>query len=260
MSILRRLEKVLDERLRGIFASPQEGSREAIELYREALNQVTARATVGARGDRVLPFDRVRIELRAESPDRRAILEALFEPVQMLEDVRAGLLEERVSAPPGLSITVDYPADAATELRVFCERAAAAPKPVVAAMTPVKLVVLEGAAESPEIALQASTVNVGRTRDVVDSSGRPFRRNQLFFPDALNDEVNSTVSRSHAHLKLNAADGEWRIFDDGSSMGTAVFRDGVRIDVPAHASRGVGLRVGDEIFFGSVRVRLENAD
>jgi hypothetical protein len=120
-----------------------------------------------------------------------------------------------------------------------------------------KLVVLEGTASTPELELATSTINVGRTKDVVDATGRPFRRNQLCFPEELNEAVNATVSRSHAHLKANPADGEWRIYDDGSSMGTAVFRDGTRIDVPAHASRGVGLRPGDEIYFGSARVRLE---
>ena len=257
MSILRRLEKVLDERLRGVFASPQKGAREAIELYREALNQVSARATVSARGDRVLPFDRIRMELRTESPDRRAVLEALFEPTQMLGDIRAGLLEERVTPPAGLALAVSYPPDAATELRVFCERAEAAPAPVREPMPPVRLVVLEGATDAAELPLEGTIVNVGRSKDVVDASGRPVRRNQIRFPEDLDADLNSTVSRAHAHLKYIAAEAEWRIFDDGSSMGTAVFRDGLRIDVPAHAARGVGLRLGDEIYFGSVRVRLE---
>jgi len=234
MSILRKLEKALDERLRGIFASPQEGSREAIELYREAINQIAARASVST-------FTRVRIELRADTPDRRAVLEALFEPVQMLEDIRAALLEEGVTASRDLSVAVDYPAEAATELRVFCEKAGA-PKAAAVAAPPMRI---------GDVELKAPVVNVGRISDVLDATGRPIRRNHL----CLTDEP--TVSRSHAHLKYNAADGEWRIFDDGSSTGTAVFRDGVRIDVPAHASRGVGLRVGDEIWFGSMRVLLE---
>ncbi len=40
MSILRRIEKTLDERLRGIFggSGSEPGSREAIELYRDALD------------------------------------------------------------------------------------------------------------------------------------------------------------------------------------------------------------------------------
>ena len=122
-----------------------------------------------------------------------------------------------------------------------------------------RLVTLEGTAANGNLFLEGNVVNVGRSRDVVDAMGRTVRRNQIWFPEDLDPELNSTVSRAHATLRRNAAEGEWRLFDDGSSMGTAVFRDGARIEVPAHAGRGVGLRVGDEIFFGSVRVRLEVA-
>ena len=51
MSILRRIEKAMDHRLRAIFAggSDEPGAREAIELYREALDLIAARVTVGKR-------------------------------------------------------------------------------------------------------------------------------------------------------------------------------------------------------------------
>ena len=81
-----------------------------------------------------------------------------------------------------------------------------------------------------------------------------MRRNELFFPEAAH-EANPSVSRSHAHLTFEA--GDWRIFDDGSSIGTTLFREGRRIDVPAHAGRGVALRPGDEIYLGQVRLRFE---
>ena len=47
MSILRRIEKTVDERLRGIFggSGTGPGSSEAIELYRDALDQIAARLT-----------------------------------------------------------------------------------------------------------------------------------------------------------------------------------------------------------------------
>lgn len=259
MSILKRLEKALDDRMRGIFASSQEGAREGIELYRDALQQVSARATVGSRGDRVFPFDRLRIELHADSAERRAVLEALFEPAQMREDIRAGLLEERIATPEGLSLLVEYPSEAVVEMRLFFEKGGAVPKAEPAPMAPLLVKILEGAAASADLILQGNVVNVGRSKDVVDAMGRIVRRNQLCFPEDLSPDLNSTVSRAHATLRCNAAEGEWRLFDDGSSMGTAVFRNGVRIEVPAHASRGVGLRSGDEIYFGSVRVRLDPA-
>jgi pSer/pThr/pTyr-binding forkhead associated (FHA) protein len=92
---------------------------------------------------------------------------------------------------------------------------------------------------------------------VVDSLGRAVRRNDLHFPEGLH-EANSTVSRSHAHLRFDPAAGEWRIYDDGSSLGTSIFREGRRIEVPAHASRGVALRPGDEIYLGQARLIFES--
>lgn len=238
MSILKRIEKTLDERLRGIFATPREGSREAIELYRDALNQIRERAAVSA-------FDRVRVELHADSPDRRAVLEALFEPAQMLEDIRAALLEERVAASPNLSVRIDFPETAVVDLRVFCEKASSAPKPAPEPLRPMRL---------GDFLLQRPVVNVGRVPEVVDAAGRALRRNELCYPD------DQTVSRVHAHLRYDGGAGDWRLFDDGSSMGTAVFRDGMRIDVPPHAGRGVSLRIGDEIYFGSLRVPFQEAE
>ncbi len=86
--------------------------------------------------------------------------------------------------------------------------------------------------------------------------GRTIRCNELSFPEEAH-EANPSVSRSHAHVAFDGASGQWRIFDDGSSLGTVLFREGRRIDVPAHAGRGVALRPGDEIYLGQVRLRFE---
>jgi FHA domain len=259
MSILRRIEKTLDERLRGIFgrSGTEPGSSEAIELYREALDQIAARATVGVRGDRVFPFDRIRIELKADTPERRSMLDALFAPDPMAGDVRATLVEAGVSIPATLAIAIDYPENPAVELRVLCEKAAAAPVPASTArpLVPMRLVTLTGASSVPDFLMDRAHISIGRVDEVPDSLGRAIRRNDLFFPEA-DAEANASVSRAHAHIRFDASTGEWRIYDDGSSLGTSIFREGRRIDVPAHASRGVMLRVGDEIYLGQVRLRF----
>lgn len=264
MSFLRRIEKTLDERLRGIFAGSgaASSSSEAIELYRDALDQIAARATVGRRGDRVFPFDHIRIELRAESADRRALLEALFAPEQMAGDVRATLVEAGVKSPEELLIAVEYPANPAVELRVICEKAEQPQAQPVAAdavpLIPMRLVTLSGTASAPDFLADRPQVNIGRVDEVLDQMGRAIRRNDLFFPEAAH-EANATVSRAHAHLRFEPATGDWRIYDDGSSLGTVIFRDGRRIEVPAHAGRGVLLRPGDEIYLGQARVRCDLA-
>jgi hypothetical protein len=263
---LRRIEKSLDQRLRSIFAGNRDepGAREAIELYRDALDQIARRATLGKRGDRIFPFNLITIELRAENAERKAVLEALFDVNQLGGDVRSSLEEERIEPPSELTIAVRYPEEALVDMRILCERIEKdlpAPPPVAAAgntiaLAPARLVTLSGVSSAPELPLDRPRINLGREEEVVDALGRAIRRNELSFPEAAH-EANASVSRSHAHVAFDATSGQWRIFDDGSSLGTSLFRDGTRIDVPAHASRGVTLRPGDEIYLGQARLRFE---
>jgi FHA domain len=271
MNLLRRIEKSLDHRLRAIFSGggDQTGAREGIELYRDALDQIAARATVGKRGDRIFPFNRITIELHAADPERKAVLETLFDPGQLGDDIRSVLEEERVAPPAELTVFVRYSEDALVEMRILCEKAEkttriepvpAAPDqiapPAPVALIPAKLVTITGVSSSPELALDRPRINLGREEEVLDAMGRVFRHNELSFPESAH-AANTSVSRAHAHILFDSISGQWRIFDDGSSLGTTLFRDGRRIDVPAHASRGVALRPGDEIYLGQARLRFE---
>ena len=263
MSLLKRIEKTLDERLRGIFggSSDEPASSEAIELYRAALDQVAARASVGKRGSRVFPFDRIRLELEAAGPERRALLEALFSPEQMLADVRSSLVETGVEAPDELAVTVEYPENPVVEMRVICEKAPEPQAPPPAPETPLvpmRLITVTGASSQPDFLADRPHINLGRVHEVLDAMGRTVRRNDLTFAEGA-DDITATVSRAHAHLQFDGASGDWRIYDDGSSVGTVIFRDGKRIDVPPHAARGVRLLPGDEIYLGQARLRCECA-
>jgi FHA domain len=267
MSLLRRIEKSLDQRLRALFAggfsggNEEAGAREAIELYRDALDRIASRATVGKRGDRIFPFNLITIELRAENAERKAVLETLFEAGQLGEDVRATLKEERIKPPSDLTVTVRYPDAAPVEMQVVCERAEKTRPPAAGAvaggMLPAaRLRTITGVSSAAEFALERPRINLGREQEITDSLGRAIRRNELYFPEPAH-EANPSVSRSHAHISFDASTGDWRIFDDGSSIGTTLFREGRRIDVPAHAGRGVALRPGDDIYLGQVRLRFE---
>lgn len=267
MNLLRRIEKSLDHRLRSIFSSGREepGAREGIELYRDALDQIAARAAVGKRGGRVFPFNLITIELHAADAERKAVLETLFDPGQLGDDIRSTLEEARVTPPTELTVTVRYPGELLVEMRILCERQekpasppvlSPAPAPAEIAPTPARLVTITGISSAPELALDRSRINLGREEEVLDISGRPIRRNELCFPEAAH-EANATVSRSHAHISFDPGAGLWRIFDDGSSLGTSLFREGRRIEVPAHGGRGVALRPGDEIYLGQVRLKFE---
>ena len=269
MSLLRRIEKSLDQRLRSMFSGGEGGddepdAREAIELYHAALDQIARRATAGKRGDRIFPFNLITIELRAENDERKAVLETLFDPGSLGDDVRATLKEERVTLAGDLTVAVKYPVDALVEMRVICERgeppqkapADNTPRPAVVEIVPARLLTITGISSAAEFTLDRPRVNLGREAEITDSLGRAIRRNELFFPEHAH-EANPSVSRAHAHIRFDASSGEWRIFDDGSSIGTTLFREGRRIDVPAHAGRGVALRPGDEIYLGQVRLQFE---
>jgi hypothetical protein len=266
MKLLRRIEKTLDDRLRSVFSGREEpGSRAAVELYREVLDQIAGRPTAGKRGDRIFPFNLIRIELAAGNAEREAVLQALFEVGPLTEDIRGTLKEEGVTAPGDLSVSVLYSEAAAVEVRVTCEKiekpviahAEAPPAPVASApvtITPARLVTTIGQASAAAFDLNQTRVNLGRENEVVDSLGRTLRRNDLFFTEGAH-EANASVSRAHAHIRFEV--GDWRIFDDGSSLGTTIVRGGRLIAVPAHAGRGVALRSGDEIYLGQVRLRFE---
>jgi FHA domain len=266
MSLLRRIEKSLDQRLRSIFSGGDEdpGAREAVELYHDALDQIARRATAGKRGDRIFPFNLITIELRAENAERKAVLETLFDPGQLGDDIRATLKEERVTSAAELTVAVKYPDDALVEMRVVCERGEPPQKaaagsivpPAVVEIVPARLVTVTGVSSAAEFTLDRPRINLVREAEITDSLGRAIRRNELFFPEQA-PEANPSVSRAHAHIRFDAPSGEWRIFDDGSSIGTTLFREGRRIDVPAHAGRGVALRSGDEIYLGQVRLQFE---
>ncbi len=245
--------------MRSVFAGGdnEPGGREAVELYRDALDQIAARATPGKRGDRLFPFNLITIELRGDEPDRKAALEAIFNPGQFSDDLQATLKSERVAIPPDLTVAVTFPAGADQELRVVCERTEKPPKNVrPLTLTRACLITVTGASSIPVCYLDRPCVNLGRVEDVSDTAGRTVRHNELYFPDNAH-EANATVSRSHAHIAFDQDAAVWRIFDDGSSIGTTLFRAGRRVDVPPHGARGVALRSGDEIYLGQVRLRYE---
>ncbi len=250
MSLLRKIEKAMDNRLRAIFAggADQPGAREAVELYREALDQIAARVTIGKRSERMFPFNRITIELLARDHEQKAALEALFEAKQLIGDIRATLAEDRVVPPLDLMVMVEYPEQMDHDVRIICEKTDKPPE-VLAELRRATL-------STPELEfiLEQPLINLGRDHEVVDPEGRVIRRNNLFFPETEFEEASNTVSRSHAHIRFDPQRGDWRIFDDGSSLGTSLFREGKRIDVPGHASRGVALRDGDEVNLGQVRL------
>ena len=116
--------------------------------------------------------------------------------------------------------------------------------------------VVKGKADHAEYSLERARTNIGRMPELTDADQRVVRRNDVVFEEGA-DEANATVSRKHAHIRLDGA--EYRLCDDGSEFGTRVFRDGRSIEVPAGNRRGEKLRAGDEIYLGRACLRFERA-
>ena len=96
-----------------------------------------------------------------------------------------------------------------------------------------------------KIEIAKGRIHIGRLPEVVDDRGRMVRRNDIVIED-------KNVSRAHAHI--DRIEGEFRLFDDGSSYGTSVIHNGRLVDVPKAGGRGLRLDSGDEIYFGQAAV------
>ena len=256
MSIVDKVER----RIASLF--PKSGGPKApLELHREALEQLAAKAIAGPRGDRIFPFDRVSLELRTSDPERQAALSALLGPATFPADIRTELASCRVVAPDDLTTSIHFVDQADQELTIRCEKSKVPePEPVVEVVpppfAPVRLVVIAGNPSERDFTSSKHSLNVGREESVLDAQGRLIRRNDLYFLSDQTD-TNSSVSREHAHLRFDAPTGGWRIYDDGSRFGTHIDRAGKRIPVPRHSARGALLRVGDEISLGEARLKFD---
>ena len=113
------------------------------------------------------------------------------------------------------------------------------------------LEVLKGTANQPRIALDKARINIGRTAEVYRTDG-PSRKNDLAFEEA--GDINTTVSREHAHIRFDAKSGQYRLFNDrGSNLW--VIRDGLSQSIHRDA-RGFLLHDGDEIHLGRAVLRF----
>lgn len=256
-----RLEKRLEK-----LTARGDVALEPLEVRRGILDEVEELVQPGPRSKPVFPYNRIAISVVAADARSRASLEAVLGSQEDLQ----GAIEERLreagcARVAGLEVTVHFVRKPGSgpewsegrRFLVSCtreERPAAATVPVPAP-TAAQIVVLKGASPRKTYPLTSERTNIGRIAEVLDSERRVVRRNQVVFSDA-GDPVNETVSRSQAHI-VRGATGEYRLFDDRSSHGTRIFRDGRTIALPSGSPRGVKLQPGDEIYFGQACVRFE---
>jgi len=226
-------------------------SNELLVVHRAILEEVAAKIQTVARGQRVFPYPNLTVTLASADADRRALYEAAFGADERLQnDIRDMLTGSGCQIPRGFSVTVDT---RETGDRPFTIDYHARPQAAAPAAGG-RLTVVKGKADRTEYLLDKARVNLGRMAEITDAEQRILRRNDVVFLEG-EDEANATVSRKHAHIRLE--EGVYRLCDDSSEYGTRVFRDGRTIDVPASDRRGERLRPGDEIYLGRVCLRFE---
>jgi hypothetical protein len=252
MNLFSEIEKTIERGFRRwtdrAFGPAQ--SDDLILVHRAILEEIAGKVQTMARGERVFPFNHVVVTLVAAEAERRAILQSAFGE-RLGEDLREALAAAGCEIPRGFAVQVQT---AETGEGAFEIEYAKVEPPAPAPLPTAVLTLVKGKTEHAEYRLDKARTNLGRLGEITDADHRVTRRNDVVFEEGV-DEANGTVSRRHAHIKLEA--GEYRICDDGSEFGTRIFRDGRSIEVPAGNRRGERLKAGDEIYLGRACLKFE---
>jgi FHA domain-containing protein len=254
----KRLARVLDRRLRDP-AAPHD----VLELVPLILDHVEEHVLPTADGGRIFPYDRITVQV-AVTPEGAAAARAVLEhPPGLEQRVRERLRDVDCVAPAELKVSTrivegsrpDSWGEQPFRIEYRERKQRREPPGRNAALPSVRLVVTSGAAGARTQEFELERINLGRMQRVEGYSRSAVRHNHLAFADD-GSEVNSTVSRAHAHIRHDRDAGVFLLFDDGSVHGTRVLRAGRALAVPRQGSRGVKLEDGDELELGSARVRF----
>jgi len=255
MSLFTEIEKNIERAFRGWTQRMFGPSRadDLVLMHRAILDEIESKVQTLARGERVFPYPHVTVTLVAPDPKRRELLQAAFGE-RLQTDIHAALSGVRCQIPRGFSVELRLVEAGLAPIEIECSADPAPAAKAVVAAGPGRLVVVKGKAGREEYTLEKPRTNIGRLAELTDADHRIVRRNDVVFEEGA-DETATTVSRKHAHIRLD--NGDYRLCDDGSEFGTRVFRDGRSIEVPKGNRRGEKLRPGDEIYLGRACVRFE---
>lgn len=256
---LTHIGKDLQSRLRRMFDSPLEADATPLEICQAALDEIEGKMQPVGRGQRIFPYGRIVVRVRQMNGERTA-LEAAFATFDAR--LRERLAELRCQPPPGLETKVvllkkapsDWPESRLFSIEYQKHAETAAPGQSAPAAVPVHITVMKGAASRKAYSFTDPVISIGRTADPTDETGR-VRRNRVAFLDT-SDGITETVGRAHAHIRFDPRSREYRLFDDGSSNGTSIVRNGSTIPVMPRDPRGVRVCSGDEVQIGRAVIRI----
>jgi hypothetical protein len=274
MSFFSEVEKTI-ERAFGKWTEKAFGpvqSDELLLVHRAILAEIEGKIQTVQRGQRLFPYNYLKVRLVSPEPERRALFQAAFAQDRRLEnDIRESLQGAGCALPAGFAVDVEaaeegpkgfaiaYAIREAAPVPETAPAAAPEPEPALSSSAdfiPARLVVVRGKAARESYAVEKSRTNIGRMQELTDSQHRIVRRNDIVFEEG-GDDANATVSRAHAHIRFDRPSGQYRICDDDSEYGTRIFRDGRSIEVPAGNRRGERLCSADEVYVGRACLRFE---
>lgn len=263
MDILAKARRLESKLARTIDRAAQQwsksGPRGPLEVLHGILEAVGERIEPAGRGAQVFPFNKIKAIVVALSPDARTRFSSVLDGPPTLQERIGTMLRDAGCDVPSLQVRVVYvtqgdPSWTSPEFHVdFGRGPVQEPPPAPAAIHEITLTIVNGTADKPAYALTLDRINLGRCAEVRDHRNRLLRTNHVAFADGAG-AINETVSRAHAHIDCGPR-GECRLFDDRSSHGTSIVRNGKTIGVPA-GSRGVRLQSGDHIVLGEARLRI----
>ena len=264
------LSDLMEKLGKTIFEAPFDATmapQDAPELAEIRLTVLEKILKQGRRvGGRILfPYNLVTIHVLGASDAEAAFLKSEFLKGYFEQEIRKSLTRANFRFPDDLEVAFsasgELPGAKEEWLRVEAEsrpRPETAPPPKKNG----KLTVMRGTATVSEVPLNKGRINIGRTVEVYRAQG-PSRRNDLAFTDE--SEINSSVSREHAHILYFRNTGEYRLYNDrwyrtaknaAGNCGLWIIREGLSREVHRDA-RGVKLEWGDEIQLGRAIVKFQ---
>ncbi len=259
-NVIEKLGKAIFETPFGAHRLSKDGP-EFAEIRIAVLDAVKAKSH-RASGKSVFPYNLVRIQLRGVPEEQSSVFSSEFLANYFSEELRTGLARSSYRFPNDLRVdiltTPALPGEGEEWLSIETELQQ--PKATDITQTTRetgRLAILQGTANHPELVLEKSRTNIGRTAEVFRAAG-PSRKNDLAFSEE--NEINRTVSREHAHILYSPKSSEYRLVNDRAykgeeNCGIWIVRDG--LSQPVHRStRGTVLMPGDEIHLGSAVMRF----
>jgi hypothetical protein len=238
------------------------GAREPLEIVHAILDAVDRQVQRSGRGERVFPFNRIRVVVLAPSGEARRRLETVLAGEYGLRRRIAEKLRSAGCNDPDIAVAITYAGRtqkgwADPEFHVtFANVEVTAIEGAGVRLSPPRLevTVLRGVTEKRTYSFAADRIDIGRCLEVRDHQNMLVRTNDVAFVEGALD-ANQSVSRQHAHITYQSTSREFRLYDDGSAHGTHIVRDGTTVTVP-RGSRGVRLKSGDEVVVGDARLRI----